>query len=99
MAFTNHADNDQQSRSICKMRSKYIEEKLDGQFNKKLIRVYLDSIRDLTLLKNLNFHGVFGVFLHKAFGLGLLFFMSFEFSLSSCICIFGETGVNILVKN
>ena len=97
MAFTNHADNDQQSRSICKMRSKYIEEKLDGQFNKKLIRVYLDFIRDLTLFKNLNFHGVFGVFLHKAFG--AVVFMSFEFSLFLCICIFGETGVNFLVKN
>lgn len=36
MAFTNHVGNDQQSRSICKMKSKYIEEKLDGQFNKKI---------------------------------------------------------------
>ena len=36
MAFTNHVGNDQQSRSICKMKSKYIEEKLDGQFHKKI---------------------------------------------------------------
>lgn len=92
MAFTNHADNDQQSRSICKMRSKYIEEKLDGQFNKKLIRVYLDFIRDLTLFKNLNFHGVFGVFLHKAFGAVVFCLLNFH-----SLCVYAFLGKLVLI--